>query len=133
MEIKEIIEIINTSNDNLKELIGSKLVFMDKKLDTIIECQDSAECEIGKIRERVRDLEYRMNTAENTQKASDAKIIKLENFLATFEKRFTELENLITRKKISWPKVISVILSILSTPVVYKLIEAFMIAKGWAQ
>jgi chromosome segregation ATPase len=139
MDMKEFYDAINDIKKEIKENISEKLEihfkFIGERLNTIITSSDSNEDRISKAEIRIRELEFKMETIETAQKQSDSKIAKLQEFFENLKKEIQAdmkaIKNLVTPKKLSWPKIISIILSILASPAVLLLVQAMMKAKGW--
>jgi hypothetical protein len=139
MEIEQVYEIVDKIKieikENINEGLNTHFKYIDEKLDAIIDCADKNEDAINKMKQenftttiKIRELEFRMEKIETAQKQSDSKITTLKEF---FEKKMVELKDLVTPRKMSWPKIISIVLSILASPAVLLLVQSILKAKGW--
>jgi predicted nuclease with TOPRIM domain len=134
-DIEQVYELINKIKIEITDGLNIHFKYIDEKLDTIIKSADDSENEIIKTKDRVRELEFRMEKIEDAQKQSDCKIIKLQEFFENLKQEIQAdmiaIKKLVTPKKLSWPKIISIILSILASPAILLLVQAVMKAQGW--
>jgi predicted nuclease with TOPRIM domain len=139
IELEQVYKIVDRIKieikNNINESLGVHFKFIDEKLNAIMGCSEDSEKEIIKAKDRIRELEFRMEKIENAQKQSDNKIIKLQDFFENLKKEIQAdmkaIKNLVTPKRMSWPKIIGIIIAILGSPAVLLLIQAMLKANGW--